>query len=137
MDSIDARVAALEDRDAIRELIAQYSLCVMEGDGDAAADLYTEDGSFIVESGSFQGREAIRAMYRRTFGPRKSIPTTNDHIIKLDGDDATATCVMHSPWRDGRAGGYVGRYTDAFRRVDGKWFFSERRFVFLAGKENV
>ena len=42
--SIEQRVQELEDRDEIKELTARYCWHVAHGEGEAVANLFTDDG---------------------------------------------------------------------------------------------
>lgn len=58
-----ARIAALEDREAIRDLIARYGPLADAGDCAGAAALWTEDGVYEVGGfGAYRGRAAIQAL---------------------------------------------------------------------------
>ncbi len=61
--TLEARVQALEDREAIRALIADYGPRADSGDAAGVAALWTEDGSYTIAGfGSAQGRDAIAAL---------------------------------------------------------------------------
>ncbi len=58
-----SRLAALEDREAIRELIARYGPLADAGDCAGAAALWTQDGVYEVGGfGEYRGRDAIQAL---------------------------------------------------------------------------
>jgi ketosteroid isomerase-like protein len=94
IEALTARVRALEDQVEIMQLVAQYGPAVDSGSGDAAAALWTEDGTFDV-AGHFEmrGRAAIAGMVageghqslvRNGCGHVLTVP----HIV-VDGDEAT------------------------------------------------
>ena len=60
--SIEARLQALEDRDAIRALLAEYRRALDEKDFEAYADLFGDDGEFVTGGRTFRGRAEILAM---------------------------------------------------------------------------
>jgi hypothetical protein len=60
-------------------------------------------------------------------GPNAFLPVIHNHVIELDGDQATGTCVVESPVRAGKPTGFVSRYEDTYRRVNGRWLFAERK----------
>jgi uncharacterized protein (TIGR02246 family) len=60
---IEARLTELEDREAIRELIARYGPLADAGQADAVAALWAEDGSYAVDGyGENRGRLAVAAL---------------------------------------------------------------------------
>ena len=103
------RLRALEDREAIRDLIARYGPLADCGQADAVAALFAEDGIYAVGGmGEAKGRAAIAAMIE---GPvHQSLMADGcAHIltspaIELAGDHATARC-----------------HSIVFRHEDGEW----------------
>jgi ketosteroid isomerase-like protein len=67
--------------DRVRELFAR----IRAGD-DRAADLYADDGVFLVGGARVEGREAIRAFYRRGFGLHQSQPEVTLVLSAPDSD---------------------------------------------------
>lgn len=62
-EALAARIAALEDREAIRGLIASYGPLADAGDCAGAAALWVEDGIYEVGGfGVYRGRPAIQAL---------------------------------------------------------------------------
>jgi len=63
LNAIARRLEALEDREAIRELIAQYGPLADSGNAAALAALWAEDGTYeVVGFASAQGNDAIAAL---------------------------------------------------------------------------
>ena len=94
VETLAARVHALEDQAEITQLVAQYGPAVDSGSGDAAAALWTKDGRFdAVPQLQMRGRGDIAAMVH---GPGHQSLITNGcgHVltvphIEVDGDEAT------------------------------------------------
>jgi hypothetical protein len=91
--ALAARVRALEDQVEIMQLVAQYGPAADSGSGDAAAALWTEDGTFDV-AGHFEmrGRDAIAGMVHGE-GHQGLIRNGCGHVltvphIAVDGDGA-------------------------------------------------
>jgi uncharacterized protein (TIGR02246 family) len=62
-DGLAARLQALEDREAIRDLIARYGPAADSGDAEGAAALFDEAGVYAVGGmGESHGRPAIAAL---------------------------------------------------------------------------
>lgn len=133
-DDLQRRIDILESREAIKEAAAAYAHGIIGG-GEGVAALFTDDGVFRIDDANLkiEGREALDAFYGR-MQVGTSYPFTCDHIINIDGDDATLVCSMDNPAHDEGRKGYCGIYHDTMRRVNGKWLFAERSFIFLQGR---
>lgn len=95
MDTL-ARLQALEDREAIRNLIASYGPLADSGDAAGVAALWTEDGIYAVGGfGESRGRDAIAALIAGETHQRLMADGCAHLLgpvaITLDGDHATAT----------------------------------------------
>jgi uncharacterized protein (TIGR02246 family) len=137
-DSLAARLARLEDIEAIRRLFQDYRRSLDSKDFRAYADLFASDGEFIAgPDGSIRakGREAIFALVDGMRGSLLTDQSGDDvHVavndrIDLDGERATAT----STWvyivrgdADIPDVSKVGRYSDLLTREDGSWKFLRR-----------
>src|SRR5262245_1402840 len=86
--------SVLEDKDAIRELLARYCFHFDNGEFEAWVNLFTEDAVFDVGArGRFAGRDALRKFVH-------AIPLTNgvpgmkhcvmNSIVNVENDRATA-----------------------------------------------
>jgi hypothetical protein len=123
--------SVLEEKDAIRELLARYCFHFDTGEFDEWLTLFTDDGAFEVSGiGRFTGREALREFL-------KGVPLTDgrpmikhyvmNSVVHVDGDCAHArsyVIVVHA----GEAVGIsvAGRYADQLVKVGGEWRFKER-----------
>ncbi|GLV27122.1 nuclear transport factor 2 family protein [Sphingobium sp. Cam5-1] len=90
-----ARIAILEDREAIRDLIARYGPLVDAGNCAGAAALWAEDGVYEVGGfGSYTGRAAIQALLEgeshQSLIHGGAAHVLSPPVIDLDGDSATA-----------------------------------------------
>ena len=97
--ALEARLADLEDREAIRNLIARYGPLADAGEAAAVASLWTEDGVYDVGGfGASAGRAAIAALIT---GPTH-LQLMRDGCAHLLGpvhvhvDGARAVAVGHS-----------------------------------------
>lgn len=150
-DSTAARLQAIEDRLAIEELLyGDYSRALDSGNWKAFAALFTEDGEVRVESVTFKTRvHKGHAEIEKTFAgpPPEGAPgppsggqapggqmpqmVAGKHVmtnfsLQLQGDQATGTAywIQMATTKDGQTiVGASGRYTDTFKRVNGRWKF--------------
>ena len=123
----------LEDKDAIREVLARYCFALDGGKFDEMAALFTEDGTWHTFFGEATGRKAIAEFaaglraHRPGSTPRAIHHVTNV-VIALDGDAAKVrsnwTTVQNSP--EGPKIGSGGAYDDDMVKIDGRWYFRYR-----------
>lgn len=128
-------VSVLEEKDAIRELLARYCFHFDNGEFDAWLDLFTPDGAFdLGKMGRFAGRESLRKFL-------KSLPLTNgvplmkhcvmNSIVAVNGDQATAqSYVVVVRGGDQLAVSVAGRYEDHLAKTADGWRFKERTVRF-------
>jgi 3-phenylpropionate/cinnamic acid dioxygenase small subunit len=134
-------MTAIEDKDAIRELMAEYCFRLDDGRYDDMAALFTEDGTWDTAFGKAAGRAAIAKLaadIRARAGanrPRAAHLVTNI-VITLDGARAQVCSnwmvMQNSP--DGPKIGSGGGYNDEIVQRDGRWLFRYRKIDrFIAG----
>lgn len=132
-ESIESRLARLEDLAEIHQLFVDYGHHLDAGDLDAYADLFAADGEVLLgPMGKATGRAEIRALMAKALD---GLVGTSFHIISsprvvLDGDTATSevmwTVVQTAD--DGTAKlNMIGRHRDTLVREDGRWRFRSRR----------
>ena len=134
-------MTAIEDKDAIRELMAEYCFRLDEGRYEDMAALFTEDGTWDTAFGKASGRAAIATLaadiraHAGTNRPRAAHLVTNI-VIVLEGERARVRSnwmvMQNSP--DGPRIGSGGAYHDEIVRRDGRWLFYYRKIDrFIAG----
>ena len=130
--------SALEEKDAIRELLAEYCFRLDGGDYDGMAALFAEGGTWDTAFGKATGRTAIAGLARdiraRAGDNRpRAIHLVTNIVIKLDGDAATVrsnwTVVQNSPANTpgGPKIGSGGGYADQMVKEGGCWLFRYRK----------
>ncbi|MGA1463536.1 MAG: nuclear transport factor 2 family protein [Steroidobacteraceae bacterium] len=136
--SLESRIRQLEDREAIRELVARYTMVVDDRDIDAIGELFTPDGSFRSKDGVIVSRgraEVIEAYHKRFAALTLTLHVGHDHLIKFDDADpdlARGWLTSHAEvHRNGRTMVAAMRYEDTYRRHDGCWRFQDRLIHFL------
>jgi ketosteroid isomerase-like protein len=127
--SIDAGVAA-----GVHAAVAGYAHALDAGRPGDVADLFCPDGvAEIAGSGTFAGRDAIRAGYAMWApGTPQLHLVANTVVTGSTGDRATATSDL-AFFRRGAAGWalhLVGRYEDTLHLTGGRWLFHHRRTTF-------
>jgi SnoaL-like domain len=132
---------AVEDKDAIRELMAEYCFRLDDGRYDEMAALFTEDGTWDTAFGKATGRVAIAELARGIRAragldrPRAAHLVTNI-AIALDGARAQVrsnwVVMQNSP--QGPRIGSGGAYADEIVQQNGRWLFHYRKIDrFIAG----
>src|SRR5437763_14568270 len=130
--------SALEEKDAIREVLAEYCFRLDGGRYDDMAALFTEDGTWDTAFGKGTGRAAIAGLVRdiraRAGDNRpRAIHLVTNIAIALDGDSAEVrsnwTVVQNSPENSGGGPkiGSGGGYLDQMVKQDDRWLFRYRK----------
>jgi 3-phenylpropionate/cinnamic acid dioxygenase small subunit len=129
-----AMPTAVEDKDAIREVLAEYCFRLDDGRFDEMAALFTDDGTWETAFGKATGRAAIaelaRSLRARGEQPRpRAVHLTTNIAIALDGARAQVRSnwmVMQNSSQGPRIGS-GGAYIDEMVRVDSRWLFRHRK----------
>ena len=133
--------SALEEKDAIREVLAEYCFRLDAGRYEDMAALFTADGTWDTAFGRATGRTAIaelaRSLRERAGDQRpRGIHLVTNISIALDGASAKVrsnwTVVENSP--EGPKIGSGGAYQDELVKEGGQWLFRYRkidRFIAL------
>ena len=138
----------MDDHEALRQLVAAYARAADRRQPTALAALFTDDGLLAIHDGeplSPDGRAPVPTRERRgrteietaiTSLARYDVTThvLGQHTAGIDGDHATAEtyCMAHhiTKTSSGRHDHVLSiRYLDRCRKIDGTWYFEERRLV--------
>jgi len=125
--------SALEAKDAIREVLAEYCFCLDGGRFAEMAALFAPDGTWHTAFGKATGRAEIEALAHRVAnraGPRpRGAHLVTNIVIRLDGDRARVmsnwALAQNSP--QGPIVSSGGAYEDDMVRLDGRWLFHYRK----------
>lgn len=137
----EARLQALEDREAIRDLIARYGPLADSGDAAGVAALWTEDGSYAVGGMTeAKGHAAIAALIEGEMH-RSLMSDGCAHVlgpVAIDLAAHTATARGHSVvFRADGAGGWTPFRVSANRwslaRTPEGWRVTRRENALLDG----
>lgn len=138
MGDLEARLRRLEDRVEIGELVARYGLAMDDRDLAAMPCLFTQDVRIRSVDGVMDahGLEAAIAMFRGRFevlGPSNHV--THDRLVTFDehdSDRARGLVLSHAEMhRKGMAMVTAIRYSDEYRRHEGRWKFAARTLSFF------
>lgn len=135
--TLEQKIQEIADREEIRDLTSTYAHRVAHG--GANADLFTDDGAYIQRRlqdttvKEIRGRAEIDAHYvERPGGAGAAMPMIHNHLIEIDGDEATAICSIELRVSDnGTSMIASGYYQDRLRRERGRWLFVERSVTFF------
>jgi uncharacterized protein (TIGR02246 family) len=128
-DELAAQLAALAAKDEIRELTARYCFAVADGDAETIIGLFCKDGVFKVRDRTYAGPDGLKEIYSGATAGVTPKPFIQNHVIDVDGDQATGRCGVEIRMvHKGEAYTVAGHYFDTYRRVDGRWRFAERDF---------
>ena len=142
--------SVIEEKDAIREVLAEYCFRLDGGRYDEMAALFTEDGTWDTAFGAATGRAAIAQQARDIRANRaqegagdnrpRAIHLVTNIVIAVAGDMAEVrsnwTVVQNSPpgTEGGPKIGSGGAYADQMVKQDGNWLFRYRKIDrFIAG----
>src|SRR5215467_2774798 len=128
-------MSVLEDKDAIREIMAAYCHALDTCRFADVASLFTDDAVWTTDYGEARGRKAIEDMLRNVVpakgeGPQRKHYTTNI-IIRVDGDQASSVSdylVVREKGAD-LIPVMGGTYKDQWVRQDGTWRFKRKEIV--------
>ena len=126
--------SAVEEKDAIREVLAEYCFRLDDGRFAEMAALFTEDGTWDTAFGKATGRPAIaelaRSLRARVAEPcPRAVHLVTNIVIALEGERATVRSnwmvMQNSP--EGPRIGSGGAYDDEMVKEGGRWQFRYRK----------
>jgi hypothetical protein len=134
--------AEVADRLALRELFDAYAHCADRRDADGQKALFTDDTVFAVymdgEGGEptyvLHGREALTPVFDDLNRYEVTTHFNGQSTVTLDRGRATGesyTIAHHVYTEDGDRKIMVAslRYLDTFTKLDGGWYFAERKLI--------
>jgi hypothetical protein len=130
-----ARLAQLEDREAIRLVLRDYGRLLDERHFDEFGQLFAQDGEYVSAGTTVRGPTAIAESLRRIMtGNSLGLAEPNFHVlfnerIELQGDKAEATSQSFfvAPGADGAPQLIMmASYDDSFVRTPKGWRFARR-----------
>ena len=129
-EDTEKRIAALEDRNAVLDVVASYCYYVDEGKTSEIMELFHDKAQINMGPiGRFKNKEEIRKFFSEIL-PNMGDEThhfTHNHLVKVNGEQAS-----HKSYLDmilvskGESAIGVGRYEDTLVKEKGKWVFMSR-----------
>jgi hypothetical protein len=124
---LEARLARIEDLEAIRQLKAIYcDICDDGHDPDRIVQIFSEDGVWEIEGvGRAEGHAELRALFER-FRDEVSFSQHQvmNPIIEVEGDRARGTWYFFAPFtfrENDQARWLAARYEDEYVKRGGEW----------------
>lgn len=116
--------------EGIRATIAAYTQALDDGRTDDVVATFCADGGIEIPGlGTYEGLAALREAYAGWVPrvPQRHL-VVNTLVSDWDEHQATAISdvVLVVKGKDGWGVGFVARYTDSLRQVDGAWRFHRR-----------
>ena len=91
-DSLEARIARIEDRFAISDLVVRYATLLDDAQWDALGELFTEDGVFGSPHSTTVGRAAVVENFRVKHAPFTwTWHDPHGHVVEFDDEGRVAT----------------------------------------------
>jgi len=132
LNSLEKNIQRLADLEAIRDLARRYAHFVWQERSLDVVELFAADGVMDMgEDGAIEGRDNLRAVYSKKVGGEMMLhPFVHNHVIDLDGDEASGTCYLDLRCtREGESLMGSGYYEDGYVRVEGEWKFKSRKLT--------
>ena len=130
------------DRLAVRELFDAYAHCADRRDAAGQKALFTEDSRFAVYMDGegpaptyvLHGREALTSVFDDLNRYEVTTHFNGQSTVTIDGNRATGesyTIAHHVFTEDGDRKIMIAslRYLDTFTKIDGRWYFAERKLI--------
>jgi uncharacterized protein (TIGR02246 family) len=124
-----------DDKFAIYDVLARYPRALDTADCEGYAALFAPDGEVEIAGDAYKGREAIAAYIKR-LTDRPEWPGYRHHNTQImfeegDAQRCKVSCYSMIMFRN-RDGSVESRqqgfYRDVFVKLDGLWYFGERRW---------
>lgn len=134
LETLTARIEAVEADLAIRSLVARYAQVMDDRDVDAIPTLFTKNAKITSRDGKMnaQGRDHLVKLYEGRFA---ALGATH-HIVHgvdvtIDGPTTAHANVSSTAevWRNGVHQLAALRYNDTYEKEDGAWRIASRHFL--------
>ena len=128
-EKLARRVTELEDREAIRSLIARMNWLADSRNFDELLECYTDDLVYDVGAfGTFHSKQELRQFYEQTVQPfAMTIHHSTNLVVETRGNRAQARCYWRAELElNGQAITGSGHYLDVLVKRAGSWKVQQR-----------
>jgi hypothetical protein len=149
VSELAARIAAIEARQAIADLVHGYARAIRHDRPEDVPALFAPDGWFEIRDGHpsqagftvrtrLDSPAAILAYLLPGKGKPHPVPMIHNLMVDLDlaRAVASATSVMEAPVI-GTPHRVMGEYRDSFRRIGNRWLFASRIYTIFSAASSV
>ena len=142
---MDDRILETVEYIAIRRLQASYADKVTRKAWDEFDQIFLPDAKIVVnrqdgEPYNLDDHKALAAFIIKATGHMDLFQfVILNTIIDIQGDEATGRMYMCEIRHDDRAGNTMsyGLYRDKYKKIDGKWWFADRRYRVMARSQTT
>ena len=139
----NSAIQRLIDKDAIENLMMQYTYALDQLDADNYVGVFTEDAEFDLGGGNvLKGREAIRSLITTRQEEVQPPEVLMHHIVTNSTIDFVSDSQVHhyGYWitmvgdlQNGFTVPAMGHYEDVLVKENGQWLFKARKLVLPGG----
>ena len=141
---LEARIRMLEDIEAIKQLMWDYTYCLDYGELDEVLDKFLDDakmevrmrgaeeGKLAALEGRYEGKEAIKGLFGSVLPEKDRFSFAHlivNPVVTVEGEKARGTFYLLEMGGGERAMWGQGRYDMEYVKVGGKWRISHFRFL--------
>jgi len=132
-ESLARAFRRLQDIEAIRNLVALYSIARDDNDLDRLVDFFAVHGSFVSGGARHTGHAELRTFYAGNMARyRTSLHVTHSNVIDWRGDSALGLVTGHAELAiSGSLVVAAYRYDDSYVCHGAQWVFQERILRFM------
>lgn len=119
------------DRLAVQELVSRYAWALDTSDADLMASVFTPDGAFIGDLGTYTGHAQLRSWVEsRSAALRATQHFVSNVMLTFEGDVILerSACLIIGDGGSQSGVQSSGFYRGRVVRHDGAWLFAERSF---------
>src|SRR3982074_3639025 len=143
LGELEAKVAELSEREALRDLRFRYHECINEAKRADIPDLFTEDVELdFGHLGHAKGRDQIKTFFSGLSADRTASDGSrkrglyrvkqfiHNHVVHLHGANADGFASLEAkPVYNGEAYVVAARYDDEYVKRNGQWKFSKMKLT--------
>jgi ketosteroid isomerase-like protein len=120
----------IQDTLNIQQLYARYSDAIMRNDAEAFGSCWSDDAYWLLLGSEFRGRETIVQAYSNSVaGTDFIMHLAVSPLISIKGNRAKVRSQVQELLHFSGGGAMIilANYNDELHKIDGQWFFADRR----------